>query len=210
MTSEQKQVKDWMLAFGQECPEKPTVPSLEKRKLRAMLQIEECLELVAGLGFKAPGDAAKNFFHVCSFAEPDLTSIADGCTDLKVVTDGTMVACGLVATTEEVHVSDDINDWVEHRPIKSDPIFNEVMRSNWTKLWTREELEHDWPEMRGMKDITGDWFQPALASRHVTQVLLPGETQHKFIGGAYLVKDSSGKVIKSPSYSPANLQPLIA
>ena len=54
MTENQKQVRDWMSAFGQETPDKPGIPSLEVRKLRAKLILEEALEtIVNGLGVEA-------------------------------------------------------------------------------------------------------------------------------------------------------------
>lgn len=46
MNKEQKQVREFMQVFGQECPQKPIIPSLEIRKLRAKLIMEEALELI--------------------------------------------------------------------------------------------------------------------------------------------------------------------
>ena len=59
--------------------------------------------------------------------------------------------------------------------------FAEVHRSNMSKLWSADEIEC----------IPGGYF-----SSHAGD-------------GRYIVRRNDGKVIKSPSYSPANLQPII-
>ena len=59
--------------------------------------------------------------------------------------------------------------------------FAEVHRSNMSKLWSADEIEC----------IPGGCF-----SSHAGD-------------GRYIVRRNDGKVIKSPSYSPANLQPII-
>jgi predicted HAD superfamily Cof-like phosphohydrolase len=166
MTNEQKQVKDWMVKFGQECPEKPVIPSLEIRKLRAKLILEEALETIMALGLfpymrrTHYEDDMIEDDSIGLWEDPkgraDLKEIADGCEDLKVVTEGTLIACGLVKDYGE-----------EWKDLTEDPLFNEVMRSNNSKMW---------------------------------QI---GEHEFK------TVKDSDGKVIKSPSYFPPNLQPII-
>ena len=62
-----------------------------------------------------------------------------------------------------------------------DECFAEVHRSNMSKLWTSQEIES----------------LPADCHATITY------------GDAYIVKRSDGKVIKSPSYSPANLEPIL-
>ena len=62
-----------------------------------------------------------------------------------------------------------------------DAAFAEVHRSNMSKLWTAEEIESLPPDCR--------------ATRVDDQ--------------RFVVKRSDGKVIKSPSYSPANLRPIL-
>jgi len=62
-----------------------------------------------------------------------------------------------------------------------DAAFAEVHRSNMSKLWTDEEIESLPPDCR--------------ATRVDDQ--------------RFVVKRSDGKVIKSPSYSPANLRPIL-
>ena len=58
----------------------------------------------------------------------------------------------------------------------------EIHRSNMSKLWSEDELGN-----------------------------VPGDSRAHHVGdGRYIVRRSDGKVVKSPSYSPANLEPIIA
>lgn len=170
MTQEQKLVKDWMVAFGQECPEKPTIPDAKTRRLRAKLLLEEALETIEALGFTTSwNDPLRTLYEHSE--PPCLEEILDGCEDLKVVTEGTLVACGLLNNPSNTGT---------HPSRLQDPHFNEVMRSNFSKLWTVEEVNN--------KKLLGD---------NTLQNICPGTPR------PYLVKDKDGKVIKSPSYSPA-------
>ena len=201
MTNEQKQVRDWMLAFGQRAPDKPEIPDLETRRLRAKLELEETLEkIVYGFGFPYLVDNVSgcvdlddllNKLKTMEFkesmggfltkkGEPNLKEIADGSADQKVVIYGSDVACGLVAPYHD-------SEQEEY-----DPLFNEVMRSNWSKMWTREELDRTFE-----LDELHEFFNNG------------GIKQAPDGGDCYVVKDDEGKVIKSPSYSPANLGPII-
>lgn len=187
MTDQQLQVKQWMTSFGQETPEKPTIPSLEVRKLRAKLILEEALETVNALGLK--------YAHMFGTWEEhpetlNLLEIADGCEDLKVVTEGTLIACGLAN-----------KNTVSERQ-GYDPLFDEVMRSNNSKMWTEEEV-------RLLFNATGMLDAASIAQLEDSRY--PGWTIIRVTDSdrCFLVKDTNGKVIKSPSYSPANLQPII-
>lgn len=128
-------VREFMERGRQSCPPTPTIPSLEVRKFRASIILEEALETIwEGLGLSVlVRDAANGRWialetkesaddgtrgiggSVAAFTttgkEPDLIKLADGCADLKVVTVGTEIACG----------------------INGQPVFEEVMRSNMTK-----------------------------------------------------------------------------
>lgn len=194
MTNEQKQVKDWMMAFGQEAPEKPTIPSLEVRKLRAKLILEEALETIEALGveIKLVLDNKAEYFMPSFLLEHlsigremptlvTLEAIADGCSDLKVVTEGTLVACGLIDKTRPTSMVESalLNNF-------NDPLFDEVMRSNWTKFWKDKDMLN--PSLA--KNLTFYRHEPRISLLHYA-------------------KNKDGKVIKSPSYSPANLQPII-
>lgn len=181
-----------MQKFGQETPNAPCIPSLEVRRLRAKLILEEALETVRALGIRASvlnvpsGRGLACLMHednqiVCeeAYYEPNLEAIADGCADLRVVTIGTEVVCG----------------------IPGDKTFAEVMRSNDGKLWSDSDVMREFnfeleklPEwQRGQVNHVRDSDKVAI-----------------YIGdGQWLVKDKDGKVVKPESYSPANLKPLL-
>lgn len=102
----QAKVDEFMRLAGQELPGSPVVPSEEVRWLRARLILEEAFETVEALGFKAsakdwsyqPSLRSASFGgHQLSFEDaiPDLEEIIDGCCDIKVVTTGTLSACGV-------------------------------------------------------------------------------------------------------------------
>jgi len=145
--NKQEAVGVFMQKFGQDCPDKPTIPSFDIQKLRLELIDEERGELRAAL------------------AAGNLIETADAIADLLYVVYGTAVACG----------------------IDIDKVFEEVHRSNMSKLWTMAELValDDKPEF--------DIINP--------EVIIPDRNARQFV-----IKNASGKVIKSPSYSPANIQ----
>lgn len=97
-----------------------------------------------------------------------IAEIADGLADLLVVTYGTAAAFG----------------------INIEPIFAEVMRSNWTKMWTTDEVNSQPDEF---------W------STHTNCLIKDAGWPHCWL----VNRKNDGKVIKSPSYSPANLLPII-
>lgn len=184
MTTEQKQVKEFMKVFGQECPEKPSMPSLEVRKLRAKLIMEEALELIThglciGMEIKSRpdgdyiniGDLEIEDIEFNQYGHGDLTLIADGLADLHYVAYcGTALACGL----------------------DMEPIFESIHLSNMTKLWSVEEYaEHDLKEGETPKYV-GDRRWGEL-----------DETK------CWAVKNKADKIVKPPSFIPPNLQPII-
>lgn len=110
MTKEQQQVKEFMLAAGQECPRKPISNVDEKvARLRLALIGEELVELANSFGYEA------NFDFTDYTPNPEWSSrigTADALGDLLVVVLGAAVACG----------------------IDLEPIFQEIHRSNMTKF----------------------------------------------------------------------------
>lgn len=182
MKSEQQTVANWMAKFGQETPQKPTIPSFEIRKLRVKLILEEAFETVRGLGFlvEMDKDDDDNLMPTVFLDEDTgcvLSEVMDGVADSLVVQLGTAVAVGL-----------DVK-----------PFFDEVMRSNDSKLWTTEEVETNIKEEISL-----------FNKNHFTK----DGVSYEWIGakGGYdrwLVKDRDGKVIKSPSYSPADCESLV-
>lgn len=103
----QQKVDQFMILAKQNLPQSPTIPNDQIRKLRAKLIIEEALETIQALGctlfIRSTQDTypinTKAFKLGISFIEsthqPDLVEIVDGCCDLKVVTTGTLSACGI-------------------------------------------------------------------------------------------------------------------
>lgn len=179
MQTSQEKVADWMRKFGQETPEKPTEPNLKTCQLRSRLSLEETLEkIVHGFGihrFECPEwalsvnflqilEALKKPHEFVQLSPPDFVAIRDGIADSSVVNLGDAAACGIDAESD----------------------FNEVMRSNDSKLWTADEL--------GQVPVGATW--KPVAER--------GDALRCF-----LVKSSDGKALKSPSYSPANLKPIL-
>lgn len=98
----QQRVEELMVKAKQEVPNKPTIPDARTRILRAKLILEEAIETVTALGvdvvFHAPENSKLNQLHGLSFydnGKPNLIEIADGCWDIRVVTTGTLSACGI-------------------------------------------------------------------------------------------------------------------
>lgn len=100
-TLHQHRIEDFMRLAGQELPSKPTIPSLEVRRLRAKLILEEAFETIEkGLGLSVLDTGTRmtiipDELTLVQTSDPDLEQIADGCADLSVVTIGTLSACGI-------------------------------------------------------------------------------------------------------------------
>ena len=147
-----QKVREFMQAFGQECPERPVIPSSKIRELRLQLHEEECVNE-----------------YCLAIDANDLVKVFDSVLDGLVVVLGTAIAFGI---TEEMVAKG----------------FAEVHRSNMSKFWTTAELEaHYKANGKGGLDFTMTGCSP----------------------GRFICKDATGKVIKSPSYSPANLGPIL-
>jgi predicted HAD superfamily Cof-like phosphohydrolase len=129
MTHEQNQVNEFMRLFGYEVKKTPELPSLDIRRLRANLILEEAAETIRALGFKI--QTTPSSIEVVECCNPDLVLIADGLADLHYVAYcGTGAACGL----------------------DMEPIFAEVHRSNMTKLWSYKEIA-----MRARENPNEQW-----------------------------------------------------
>lgn len=122
MDKNQKNVKEFMLKAGQDCPEKPTIPDEKTRILRVRLLLEEVLEFAAASGVKIsiPSVATREYLGIHeNDSEPftfitgeiilsdldgvgfsidrkaDLIEIADGLSDINYVSYGAAVSYGL-------------------------------------------------------------------------------------------------------------------
>ncbi len=104
----QKKVDEFHRLAGHIDPTEPTVPSLETRRLRAKLILEEALETILGLGFSLVAHDSNGYankdFELLEIQPPNLEEIADGCWDLRVVTTGTLSACGIDDTEGQEEV----------------------------------------------------------------------------------------------------------
>lgn len=95
-----QKVKEFMQKAKQEVPNQPIVPSLEVRRLRARLIMEECLETIGALGFqlRVENDMYKVDMHNLEFhniGEGNIVDVADGIADINVVSNGTAIAYGI-------------------------------------------------------------------------------------------------------------------
>lgn len=96
----QHNVESFMLRAGQSVPVVPTEPDEKTRILRAKLILEEALETIRdGLGVDVYCRSGYEiqFEHLTfGIARPfNMRETADGCADIRVVTTGTLSACGL-------------------------------------------------------------------------------------------------------------------
>lgn len=98
-----KRVEKFMQLAKQDIPGGPIVPSEDVRKLRARLIFEEAMETIKnGLGvvISIPVGGGESVVIedelMFDVARPfDRVETIDGCCDLKVVTTGTLIACGV-------------------------------------------------------------------------------------------------------------------
>lgn len=104
MDINQKRVKDFMVAAKQSIPDGPFEPDENTRYLRVKLLLEEVSEHIKGLGFnlyKVDPDTGAESFVDLEFLTPknelpfDLEEVVDGIADVKVIVDGTALACGV-------------------------------------------------------------------------------------------------------------------
>lgn len=105
-SSHQQHVESFMLRARQDVPVTPTIPSVRVRVLRAKLILEEALETIEALGVTVSMHTlAGGINHINKHRdldymampdeEFDLVEVIDGCCDIKVVTTGTLSACGI-------------------------------------------------------------------------------------------------------------------
>jgi len=113
MNRQQLQVRKFHeKVYGEPSLEKPTMPSLEVRKLRVRLIAEELYELAEAFGLSIVMLGANVQIIENEGAEPSLVQAADATGDLQYVVVGTDVAMG----------------------IDGEPVWQEIHRSNMTKF----------------------------------------------------------------------------
>lgn len=77
-------------------------------------------------------------------------------------------------------------------------IFEEVHQSNVSKFWTLPEIEK-------LKDTTEGWEKLFNISKRD----LEGKVKFPMSDRLFVVKNIEGKVLKSPSFTPPNIKPLL-
>lgn len=192
VSNQMRKVRGFMRMFGQEIPAAPCIPREEVRNLRSSLILEEFAELCVAT---------------------TKTEKLDALADLRYVILGTFAAYGFGFVDELPPLRRTINlpdlnrlllacsppprpafmllasmmEWLNFEGFRYgftdyqiDAAFDEVHRSNMTKFWSGEELYAAKAELDFYPVGDGKW-------RAVNEL---------------------GKVIKSPSYSPANLKPI--
>lgn len=95
-------IRVFMLKAEQFCPERPTIPTLDIRRLRAQLIMEEALEQCEALGVTPHIETSAGTFLVSEQTlrfyrgpEPSLVEIADSTADQVYVSVGCAIACGI-------------------------------------------------------------------------------------------------------------------
>jgi predicted HAD superfamily Cof-like phosphohydrolase len=140
---EQAMVKGFHEAFQQTIGETPAIRDPE---LRAKLILEEAFETVEALlgvdlAMEFIEDAFATWTEVPVKHElPDLVAVADGCCDLKYVTESTAVACGF----------------------NMEPLFAEVHRSNMDKRGGTKRADGKWIK-------PANWTPPNIAGLLLAQ-----------------------------------------
>lgn len=125
-TDHYQKVRKFMKGAGQQCPNNPYIPSKEIRELRAMLIMEEAMETIEALGVVVRVHDGSllpeefiTFWYKAEYS-PNLTDIVDGCCDIKVVTTGTLIACGVPDKYVQDLVDDNNLEKIEKGTIRED------------------------------------------------------------------------------------------
>jgi len=181
----QEDIVTLMNQFNQEIKASPELPDPQTRLLRARLVFEEALEFVKGCGCTVTKTAAGSGGEASAPVVDEIGVVLDpaGSPDLVEYVDGCVDQ--LVVTYGALNAAG----------IKAQSAWDEVQRSNMSKAWPHcsvcdAVLERGaGPELVHPEDVnahSGDW----------STVLK-------------LHKRADGKVIKSPTYSPADLKRVI-
>lgn len=184
MQKSQESVIDFMRLYGQELPERPTIPDEETRMMRVHSLAEEVGEFAIASGVTVllltSPDRPKPEVEVTAVkgAVADLEQVADALVDIQYFVDGTANAYGFDLM----------------------PLFEEVHRANMNKLWTKDELGNMQP---------GWAATMVLVTPKDDGYALPPDKQDMDapvpVVTRYIVKRTDGKVMKPPGFNPPNL-----
>lgn len=180
MTTEQKKVEEFMRAFEQEVNRFPVVPSEKIRKLRARLNLEEDFELFIALGFQTIKIGENTTIDI-GFV---LHCLKTGMVEFSGSIEPNLK--GIADALADKHYVGYCGTGAACG-IDMAGVFNAVHRSNMTKFWTEKEIASE-----AFDSLNWDRRRVnSLSNSHVS---------------FFIVTDRDGKVIKSPSYTPANIQ----
>ena len=182
----QQDIVTLMKQFNQQVKESPQLPAPETRLLRARLVFEEALEFVKGCGCTVTRRLAGSNGEDQPAVIDEISVVLDpnGKPDFVEYVDGCIDQ--LVVTYGALNAAG----------VKAQPAWDEVQRSNMSKAWPHCSVcdavlvQGSSPELIHPEDANshpGDW-KPILK----------------------IHKRPDGKVIKSPTYSPADLKRVIA
>ena len=171
-----------MKQYNQEVKDRPELPDAQTRLLRARLVFEEALEFVKGCGCTIQLTAA----HATDAAVIDEIKVvlnADGIPDLVEYVDGCIDQ--LVVTYGALNAVG----------VRSQPAWDEVQRSNMSKAWPHCSV-----------------CDAVLERGADAELVHPGDDGAH--GGCWsavlkLHKREDGKVVKSPTYWPADIKRVI-
>jgi predicted HAD superfamily Cof-like phosphohydrolase len=176
----QQDIVTLMQLFNQQVKESPELPDPETRLLRARLVFEEAIEFVKGCGCTVTLAGSNGEEQAADLDKIGVVPDPEREPDFIEYVDGCIDQ--LVVTYGALNAAG----------VKAEPAWDEVQRSNMSKAWPHcsacdavlvrdagQELVH--PEAASAHD--GDW-RPVLK----------------------IHKRADGKVIKSPTYSPANIR----
>jgi predicted HAD superfamily Cof-like phosphohydrolase len=176
----QQDIVTLMQLFNQQVKESPELPEPETRLLRARLVFEEALEFVKGCGctVNLAGSGGEEQTPVIDSLGVELD--AKGNPDFVEYVDGCIDQ--LVVTYGALNAAG------VHAP----PAWDEVQRSNMSKAWPHCSV------------------CDAVLALDANQQLVHPEDAHAHNGDwraiAKIHKRADGKVVKSPTYSPANIR----
>ncbi len=175
MDQRQKNVLEFHELFQVNSPDKPTMPDVDVRKFRCKMILEEALEFVAACGLELRYESSR---------EPlDMTTI-DICQKLdESVAHEKFIEPNLVEMADALFDLDYVSDGAKLAcGIDGEPLAAEGHRSNMSKAWSYGEVaQHDQSKQRLMFEC------------------IEVGAERKWIA-----KREDRKVVKSPSYLPAD------
>ena len=176
----QQDIVTLMQLFNQQVKESPELPDPETRLLRARLVFEEAIEFVKGCGCTVTLAASDGEQQAAVIDQIGVVADPNREPDFIEYVDGCIDQ--LVVTYGALNAAG----------VKAEPAWDEVQRSNMSKAWPHCSV----CDAVLVLDAGQQLVHPAAASAH--------EVDWRPV--LKIHKRADGKVIKSPTYSPANIR----